>query len=384
MQTSLMRRMALVIIVLAGCSSTTKRPPDPGPVVGRGTPATPKPLAIDDRPVAPRQQAYDVDDRTLLIPPPPTLEEMTAKPGAVVMGSEPAQSASDDGTVKPANIVTTTGPAANDTDVERVRATNVNPVNLPSDNRQVEQMPPAKPADEALGTMKKIHQRAVAAYNIPAMDAFVSRLTRREAVNGQMNPEEVISFTFRKHPYSVRLKWLGKEGQGREVVYVQGKYGNKMNVMPSKDDAFPLPPMRMAFAPDDPMVRAKARHDIRDAGFSEAIRHLGDMLTAINRNPAMRNRLRYLGGVQRNEFPSKLDGIEETIPPRTEALLAQGGKRYTFFDTAANAKSFGLPVLVITYDASNKEVEYYRFDNFMYPYKVSDADFDPERIWARR
>ena len=353
------RRLALLLSLLAGCSTPAKRPDPNSPPVGRGTQAAPKPLAIPDRPMPQARQVDDSDDRALLIPPPPKLENLTPAQPVVVRVPQPEETVADIRLVKGGS----------------------NALTFPS--TQVEP-PPAKMADDPLATIKRIHQRAVSAYGNPDMNSFVARLTRREAINGKMNPEEVISFMFRKQPYSVRLKWLGTEGQGREVIFVQGQYDNKMQLMPAKSDLFLISPSRMAFAPDDPMVRSKARHDIREAGFGESIKHFGVLLKAIDANPALRSRLRYLGAKQRAEFASLLDCVEETIPPQTEKLLPQGGKRFTFFDTAANAKSFGLPVLVVTYDAANKEVEYYRFDNFMYPFNLRDVDFDPDLIWKKK
>src|SRR5262249_46381302 len=61
------------------------------------------------------------------------------------------------------------------------------------------------------------------------IDSYIARLTRPEKVREPLNPEEVMLFKFRKAPWSIYFKWLGKEGQGREVVYVQGKYDSKLH-----------------------------------------------------------------------------------------------------------------------------------------------------------
>ena len=366
-----MRRTALLVLLAIGCSSPSKnrQPPAPTtPVVGRGTPAAPKPLAIDDRPRSPARPTDEIDDKGLLIPPPPKLEALVKAP------AEPPAP------IKPINP-----------NLELVKAIDVKAplasndpaaISIPTEVLPIGPVDPPAPADELVAAMKRIYLRAAAAYMNPEMDAFEARLTRRESINGKPNPEEVIRFMMRKKPYSVRLKWLGTEGQGREVLYVDSL--TKMFVMPTKSDSFPLPPRRMTFAPDDSIVRSKARHDIRDAGFSAAIKHLGTMLGEIEKNPSQRSRFRYLGAVQRPEFQSKLEALEETIPPRAEALLPQGGKRFTFWDTAPNAKSAGLPVLVTTYDAAAKEVEYYRFDNFMYPVRLKDEDFDPDQVFRKK
>ncbi len=233
-----------------------------------------------------------------------------------------------------------------------------------------------------LNAMKSIYQHAAERY--AKIDAFECRLTRREVVNNKAQPEEVIAFRFRKQAYSVHLRWIGTEGQGREVVYVAGKYENKMQVLPARSDMpLGLRPMRQAYAPTDSVVRSNCRHDIREAGVSEQIRQLGTVLARIEKNPAHRNQLKYLGQVKRPEYANALEGVEETVMPRTETLLPQGGRRLIFFDPSAGSPSAHLPVLVITYDSTGKEAEYYCFDRFLVPIRLDSADFDPDRLWKR-
>ena len=338
------RRLALLILLGVGCTSSDKRKPiEPlPPIVGRGTPSVPKPLAIPDKSISPARQKDTPDDQGLLIPPPPMLEEL----------NRPAKDIQPPTDVQQASLLTSNTDSRNEV--------------------------PAKIGDESLETMQRIYQRSVAAY--AKISAFEARLTRRESVHGKPMPQEIIHFKFRKEPYSVYLKWIGDEGKGREVVFVQG---GKMNVMPSKSDAFPLPPMRMSFLPDDPMIRSKSRHDIREAGLSESIRKLGNSLDIIAKDPKQRGRLRLLGLVTRPEYATPMEAIEEIIPANSEQLLPEGGKRASFFDTSADARSAGLPVLVITHDAKGKEVEYYLFDRFLISITLKDADFDAEKLWKK-
>jgi hypothetical protein len=349
MQAQVLRRTALLILLVAGCDSAPNRQPTQ-PVVGRGTPAVPKTVAPPDR--GPPPASIEIDDHSGIVPPPrPDL------PGQ----ASPIPTADT-------NIVLTKGEAA----VIGASTTHLATAVAAAPEKQ----------DEDLAAMKRVYEQAAAAYS--RVDAFEARLTRRETVNGKAGQQEIISYKFRQQPFSIRLKWLGTEGQGREVIYVQGKYDGKMQILPAKQDSL-LPLGRMAFLPDDPMVRAKARHDIREAGFGESIRQLGNMLALIAKNPTERKRLRYLKTVLRSEYPKPMQAIEETIPPKTEALFPQGGTRFYFFDTGEDSPSKGLPVIVVAYDASTrKEVEYYCFDLFMYPIRLDDKDFDPDQVWKKR
>ncbi len=53
------------------------------------------------------------------------------------------------------------------------------------------------------------------------------RTRTRDQESGELEPEQVILVKFRK-PMSLYLKWLAGPHQGREVLYVQGKDGDKM------------------------------------------------------------------------------------------------------------------------------------------------------------
>ena len=55
-------------------------------------------------------------------------------------------------------------------------------------------------------------------------------------LNGIVRPEELMHFKFRKQPWSVYFKWLGPEGRGREAIYVQGKYDNKLHTLLAAGD----------------------------------------------------------------------------------------------------------------------------------------------------
>jgi len=349
------RLWALCILIAAGCHGSGKRQPNPPPppVVGRGTPAVPpKPLAIPDRPLSPARLPDPLDDKQSMIPKPPSASDMALPPR-----KEPATGLE----------LAKAGPTADN--VQTIGATET-------------AIPDARAGDTALESMRQQHLNAVTAWS--KIDAFDARLTRRESINGKTTPQEVIHFMFRKEPYSVRLKWIGTEGQGREVVYVQGQYGGKMHIQPTRQDSAPLPPLRMAFAPDSRMVRGKSRHDIREAGLNDAIRQIGSTLDIITRQPNQRQRLRHLGMVTRPEYVTRMNAIEETIPPGAEELLPQGGKRVIFFDTAPDSPSVHLPVLVITHDHAGQEVEYYCFDRMTTKLRLTDADFDPEVVFKKK
>jgi hypothetical protein len=226
-------------------------------------------------------------------------------------------------------------------------------------------------------TARKLYQTANE--RISTVDSYIVRLTRREVVKDKMNPEEVLLFKFRKTPWSVYLKWLGKEGQGREVVYVRGQYEGKIHTLLAGGD-IPLVPAgrRMALLPDSILVRSACRHPITEAGIGASIDRIGAVLTANERGDRRLGTMTLLADVRRPEFNRPVNALEHTFPPGYDTSLPKGGKRTYFFDPAT-----GLPTLIRTLDERGAEVEYYRYDRLLTGVKLDDADFDPDVLWGK-
>jgi hypothetical protein len=226
--------------------------------------------------------------------------------------------------------------------------------------------------------MRQLYRQAADQY--AHIDSYIARLRRREVVNGKSKPEEVILFKFRKQPWSVYFKWLGKEGQGREVVYVKGHYEDKLHSLLAAGD-MPFAPAgkRIALPPDSIFVRSSSRHGITEAGVGVLIDRVGQVLGAAAKGDTRHGTLRYLGPIQRPEFPSPVEAGELLLPPGSEPLLPRGGRRLLAFDPATQ-----LPVLLITQDDTGREVEYYCYDLFQFPVKLDDDDFNPDRLWGAK
>ena len=126
-------------------------------------------------------------------------------------------------------------------------------------------------SSEPLKELHRLHKLAAEQY--AKMDSYIARLRRREQVGSKQNPEEVLCFKFRKDPWSISLKWLSAEGKGREVVYVKGKYENKLHTLLAAGD-MPLTPAgkRISLPVDSMLVKSASRHEITDAGIGALIR----------------------------------------------------------------------------------------------------------------
>jgi hypothetical protein len=224
--------------------------------------------------------------------------------------------------------------------------------------------------------LRVLYQRA--AQQHAKMESYTFRLKRREVVNGRKQPEELLKVHVRREPYSVHLVWLGKEGKGREAIYVKGKYKNEMQLLLAAGDMFPFSPagMRFNIAPDDPLARAKGRHPITETGFGTVIDSFGRM-AAIEKGDGREGTAKYLGRVKREEFEAPVEAVYQLVPAGSDPLLPRGGQRWWFFDATT-----GLPALYITHDSSG-EVEYYCHDRVQWPAPMDDNDFNPDRVWRK-
>lgn len=256
------------------------------------------------------------------------------------------------------------------------------PTSAPKPMNDVPPAPPSAVIDNPSPSAPAVTARQLyqtARERFQHVDSYIVRLIRREMVKGEMNPEEVILFKFRNEPWGVYLKWLGKEGQGREVVYVKGRYESKIHSLLAAGD-IPFMPAgkRMALAPDSFLVKSATRHPITQAGIGSGIEKIGEFLTAVERGDRRAGTAAIVGPVQRPEFDKPAYGIEHVLTAGYDPSMPGGGKRTYFFDPAN-----GLPTLITAKDERGQEVEYYRYDRLQPGVKLDDSDFDPDVLWAK-
>jgi len=237
--------------------------------------------------------------------------------------------------------------------------------------------PGANPLNPAQHPLRVLYQRANEKH--AGMGGYIFRLKRRESVAGRKMPEELIRITVRPEPYAVHLKWLGTEGKNREVIYVKGKYDNKMQILLASNDAFPFSPagMRWSISPDDSSARAKSRHPITNTGLGSLIESYGRLIAAVEKGDGSLGSAKYLGRVKRPEFDAEVEAVHQVLPAKSDPNMPRGGQRWWYFDATS-----GLPVLIIAHDPDG-EVEYYCHDNIQINVRLDDDDFNPDRLWRK-
>lgn len=384
----------LLAATLVGCTRYQSRgtapgkPTLPSPYAPRNeasTPATRSPLNMPatSTTVAPAKKAEPTE--ISLVPPPPR-EPMP--PGAIV---QPPKTLTDrgltsiDGTLPPVSTPPEIQPVAfkQPGKIEKDKRPEPMAGDLPSPFAGATTTTPAAGSEQGDGNFKNVRRLAELASNKwQSVSTYEARLTRRETVGGKAQPEEEVLYRLRKEPFAVFMRNTGEIGKGREVLYNPTQFGDKMHIIVGAGDSIFLKAGRRApsMSPDSPSVTEKSRQNIRDAGFGNTIARFNSVIEKMKNGRAKPDTLFYAGAEVRKDMPGfTLERIDQTISPRDEPLLQAGGKRLWFFDAKPDSISYGLPVLVVTFEGG-REVEYYRFDRFRIPGNLTDADFDPEKM----
>jgi hypothetical protein len=214
---------------------------------------------------------------------------------------------------------------------------------------------------------------------------FEAKLTKRETVKGQKQPTEEMRFLFRQEPFSVRLTVTGEVGNGREVLYVKGQNDGKLVIVTGKGDNRLLGAgKKIELDPDSSLATSRTRGRIEESGLGRPIRVLTKFVQEAEDGKREAGSIRSLGAVQRKEFATPVDGVEVALKPSDDPLLPKGGKRLYYFDSDAKSPSYRLPMLVITYEPNDAEVEYYLFTDFKLPANLTDAHFSADNLGRRK
>ncbi len=158
-------------------------------------------------------------------------------------------------------------------------------------------------------------------------------------------------------------------------------YNNEIQVRTGKHDA--LWTMQVSLPLNSERATANSRHTMDEAGLGHLIAGLGEVLASIDSGANKFGTIQYLGPQQRPESPVPMECLLQQVPPGLEKHLPRGGQRYWFFSADTRLQECGLPVLLITYDDTRREVEYYFHDLFNINV-LSAQDFDPKVVWAKR
>ena len=98
---------------------------------------------------------------------------------------------------------------------------------------------------------------------------YTCTLVKKERINGELTPDNIIAMSVRNDPFSVDLRWLEpRSSSGQEVCYVAGRNDGKMRV---KSTGLLGAIGFVSIDPNDPRAQKTSRHAITEAGLGNLI-----------------------------------------------------------------------------------------------------------------
>jgi hypothetical protein len=155
-----------------------------------------------------------------------------------------------------------------------------------------------------------------------------------------------------------------------------------MQILTGKGDG--LSGLRVTKSPNDDMVKARSRHDIRDSGFGSKIANFKAAIEKLEAGKVPPDSIKSLGPIKRPEYAHELEGVLFTIRAGEDKAVPNGGTREVYFDPKPESPSYGFPVVSVLFDSTGREVEYNLFDKFRLPANLTDADFSPDRFGKKK
>jgi hypothetical protein len=238
-----------------------------------------------------------------------------------------------------------------------------------------------KPAVAAARATKLRDIQRQAQFAVDRLGDYRVRMHRRELINSHRNDDRLM-MTVRRQPFSVHIKCLGGENEGREMIYVAGRPDDTMNVLTGKGDI--LCGLRMAVSIRSERVTSQSRRTIAEAGFAHVVQRFTRAVDRYVTGQPKASDFETVGLQTRAESRAPMEIVVQHLPPGDEALLPHGGKRFWHFNQDADLPERHLPTLVITFDDRGQEVEYYYHDRLLPRINVENRDFDADQVWTKR
>jgi hypothetical protein len=219
------------------------------------------------------------------------------------------------------------------------------------------------PMDPALGLLARAHQF------YQGVQDYTCLFVKREQVNGQVLPENLIAMKVRTRPFSVHLRWLGPKPQaGQEACYVAGRNNNMMRARASGV----LGAVGFVSMPlNDPRALNNNRHTLAEAGIGNLIDQLARHWQEARRTGQAHVRL---GEYEYNK--RRCTRVEVTMTSRP------GNGAYAYRSVVYFDKENALPIRIEAYDWPRQGgppqgdlLESYSYVDLRFNVRLGDRDF---------
>ena len=211
----------------------------------------------------------------------------------------------------------------------------------------------------ASDTEKAISVLRDAKYRTDLLEDYTLILKKQERIDGVLNPVDVI-FVKWKRPFSIYLKFLEGNDKGREVIFIEGKYRDKMIVSPGGI----LGALTIKIAPDSIIAKKNNRHKITEAGMSNTIGRILSVIEDESEKPSSDASVVFFEEEKYdNDVCIHIRINKSSYAARTEV--------YLYSDTL-------YPHTIISYDEDGELLESYNYSEIKTNVGLDDEDFDPD------
>ncbi len=204
---------------------------------------------------------------------------------------------------------------------------------------------------------------ALAWYESKVVD-YTCTFQKQELVKDKLLPTETMLMKFREQPFSVYLEWIENPKRGREAIYVEGKYDNKLVVHP--DGLLGLLFRKVSLEPTDKLAVKESRRPITFAGMANVLRLA--IPESEKAQAAGDLQLEYLGLTTHDGRPAYL--FKRTLPKKEEYPAFQ---LYLTID-----QQFLLPVRAESYDWAGRLLLDYKYTNLTVNPHLPDEAWNPD------
>lgn len=231
-------------------------------------------------------------------------------------------------------------------------------------------LPSPVPPEKAAGP-HAIIEKSWAAWQ--GIKDYTCIFTQQERVRGELLPEQVIFMKVREKPFSVYMKWVGREKEGQEVLYVDGENDGDIKV----HQGGILGIINLNLEPEGNLVMKYSRHPITEAGIGHSLRLIREDLLLARKN--QEGEITDLG--KKAGEGTEVHCFRSAMPPEKvkKGLKKTSLKEYyaAFSEVCLDAVSL-LPVSIIIYDSNGELLEKYSYRQVKFNIGLTNQDFDPD------
>ncbi|MGQ0636271.1 MAG: DUF1571 domain-containing protein [Planctomycetaceae bacterium] len=208
---------------------------------------------------------------------------------------------------------------------------------------------------------------------------YSATFLKQERIDGEdIQEPQVCQLKLRHSPFSVYMKWLEGGDEGRELLYVEGQYENRMQVKLGGPKGNILP--RLKLDPHGSMAMAEARHPVTEMGLLQ----LADIILKYRkRDLGLNDGLRWQmladqKFMDQDCFCFVVEYASKEVEPLYRKSITYVDKQHCL---PVGVKNFAWPGEGNPTDDPQALdeatlIEYYGYKDLRFETRLSDADFD--------